>query len=220
MLVGMEKSTFQKVAEEMLAAGAQRFGAGETFTTSVGTRCRVDSGFAAVDGGRVVCVGKMSILPSERQARVALVVAEGQSVREPLADLPDRWWDDEVNQGLALVAAYPHGFLKVPDDEGADIAVRGSIRINRERDGLAFVQIPMDDPGIAEATRVYAAARSNVTVVDAARGVVQAHGINVSLRFLWCVTPMPKDKIRCVCAVVRTEEGLSVTPLIQRPDAA
>jgi hypothetical protein len=109
MLSGMEKSTFQKVAEEMIAKGARRIGAGDVVWTWSGACFRIEEGFAAFDGvSRIVCTGRMTavddLVVDRRGAASALrdLLAHQQAADE------DRG-ESEVAYLLSLALALAEG---------------------------------------------------------------------------------------------------------------
>lgn len=57
----MEKTPIQLAAEELLAAGGRRYEAGESVLLLTGTTVKVLTGWAAIRGNRVYCVGTMSV---------------------------------------------------------------------------------------------------------------------------------------------------------------
>lgn len=55
------KTPIQLAAEELLAAGGRRYEAGESVALLTGTVVKVLTGWAAVKGNRIYCVGTMSV---------------------------------------------------------------------------------------------------------------------------------------------------------------
>ncbi len=63
------KTPCEAAAAQLLAAGGTRHEAGAVVTLQTGTKVRVVSGWAAVRASRVLCTGKLEVVPATSTAR-------------------------------------------------------------------------------------------------------------------------------------------------------